>query len=212
MHGARGVAPRLRHRQDAVALALRRFGRGCVAQLPLDAAKGAFGIGNARRVPRCLAPGTAFEHRKRREKPAACPLRAVQRLVGEAEIVQIVGDERVGRAEPQLIDRGRLLQRRQRVLGPAPAQIQIAHLRQAARGLRRFRRRAGAGRARAPPRGPAGRRRNAPARRARRRTRAAVPPKQAGCRALRIRPRGRPRRAPRRHRRGPAQPAPARRK
>ena len=52
--------------------------------------------------------------------------------------MQIVGDERVRRAEPHLVDRGRLLQQRQRRLGPTPAQIQIAQLRQAARGLRRL--------------------------------------------------------------------------
>ena len=189
-------------------IALRRFGRRRVAQLPLDAAEGEFGIGDARRV----ALGAAFEHRERREKQAARPLRAVQRLVSQAEIVQIVGDERVRRAEPHLIDRGRLLQWRQRVLGPVPAQIQVSQLRQAARGLRCF----GAvpapvererlverplGVLEALQRGERG------AERPQRFGRSV--PRVASCR---IRRRGWPRRAPRRHRRGRAPPAPSRRK
>ena len=157
--------------------------------------------------------GAAFEHRERGEKQAARPLRAVQRLIGETEIVQIVGDERVGRAEPHLIDRGRLLQKaavRPRA-GPSadtgsPAATGCARSRAAS--------------------GPCRRRSSASAssracRASSKRSRAAsaAPNARSGSAKIcarvalvRFRPRVRPRRAPLRHRRGRAPPAPARRK
>ena len=74
-----------------------------------------------------------FQQRDRREEGPPRVRLPVQRIVRQPEIVQIVGDERMVRPEPGLVDGGGLLQQRQRLGGPSLPQVQVGELRQAAR-------------------------------------------------------------------------------
>ncbi len=99
--------------EDAAGVLERGIRRRILTRLAIQAAEFHFGIGDPRRLP----SGAAFEDADRGDEGAARLVVAVQRFVGEAEIVEVVGDERMGRAEPALIDSGGLFNERQRVAG-----------------------------------------------------------------------------------------------
>ena len=115
--------------EDPPCIPERGVRRRFVAPPAIEAAEFEFGIGD----PRGFPAGATFENHDRGSKGTARRCGALQRFVGDAEIVQIVGDERMGRPQPALIDRRRLFDQRQRLRCPALAQIKIGQLREAPR-------------------------------------------------------------------------------
>src|SRR5204863_6503125 len=96
--------------EDAAGVAKGGLGGGSLAGAAVEAAEFDLDIGD----PRCVPAGAAFEDVERGNERPVCLVAALQRIVGETEIMQIVGDEGVGRAEPALVDRGGFLDQRQR--------------------------------------------------------------------------------------------------
>ena len=90
--------------QDAPGVGGRGIGFGLLTFLAVEPGDLQFDIGD----PRSIAAGAAFQHVERGGECPAGVAGAFQTVIDEAEIEQVVGDERVGRAEPGLVDRPRL--------------------------------------------------------------------------------------------------------
>src|SRR5690349_4479727 len=88
--------------EDAAGVVEGGFGGCSPAGLTIKPAEFDLGIGD----PRRLSAGSPLEDAEHRLERAPRRVTAMQRVVSEAEIVQIVGNKRMGGAEPALIDRG----------------------------------------------------------------------------------------------------------
>ena len=122
--------------EDAAAFVEFGVAGVAVAGGAVDAGEFQFAEGEAGgvflRAPRSSSPTALFRARR-------ASSRALQPVIGDREIVQIVGNEWMVRGEMALVDRRCLFEQRQGVGEALGAQVQIAKLRQTARGIEVFR-------------------------------------------------------------------------
>src|SRR5579875_404730 len=106
------LAPALRSlglAENALGVVEQRCGLVGMALLMHDAGKGQLGIGKPRRP----AAGAAHQHPDRKAQGRGGGVQSLQAEIGQPQLVKIIGDIGVGRAEPGLVEQRRLLDRRQ---------------------------------------------------------------------------------------------------